>query len=196
MIPTVSIFGAVLIVFVFFFCVVVIPVTGVVVIVYLLVNRSRTKPQPGPGLPAANPPASPAATKTQVMPRKCPQCGAAVAVDAPEGLCPACLLQRGFATETGAPAGQTAFVPPPIPELAELFPQLEILECLGRGGMGAVYKARQPRLDRFVALKILAPEKQNDPQFAERFEREARVLARLSHPHIVSVFDFGETRGR
>jgi tRNA A-37 threonylcarbamoyl transferase component Bud32 len=203
MIPTVSIFGAALIVIVFFFCVIAIPVTGVVVIVYLLVNRSKTKPQPRPGVPAATAPvspraaaASPAAAKTQVMPRKCPQCGAALVVDAPEGLCPACLLQRGFATETGASAGQTAFVPPPIPELAELFPQLEILECLGRGGMGAVYKARQPRLDRFVALKILAPEKQNDPQFAERFEREARVLARLSHPHIVSVFDFGETRGR
>jgi tRNA A-37 threonylcarbamoyl transferase component Bud32 len=130
------------------------------------------------------------------VPRKCPQCGAGLPPDAPEGLCPACLLQRGFATEGGAPAGQPSFVPPPIPELAQLFPQLEILECLGRGGMGAVYKARQPRLDRFVALKILAPEKQNDAQFAERFEREARALARLNHPNIVTVFDFGEVQGR
>ncbi len=62
--------------------------------------------------------------------------------------------------------------------------------------MGAVYKARQPRLDRIVALKILAPEKQNDPQFAERFEREARALARLNHPNIVTVYDFGEVQGR
>ena len=62
--------------------------------------------------------------------------------------------------------------------------------------MGAVYKARQPRLDRFVALKILAPEKQNDLQFAERFEREARALARLNHPNIVTVFDFGEVQGQ
>ena len=54
-----------------------------------------------------------------------------------------------------------------------------------------VYKARQPRLDRLVALKILSPEKQDDPKFAERFEREARALARLHHPNIVTVYDFG-----
>src|SRR5204863_328291 len=75
-------------------------------------------------------------------------------------------------------------VPPPSPkEIAPLFPQLELLECLGRGGMGAVYKARQPKLDRFVALKILAPEKENNPKFTERFTREAQALARLNHPN-------------
>ena len=89
-----------------------------------------------------------------------------------------------------------SFVPPPVSELAAMFPQLEIIECLGRGGMGAVYKARQPRLDRMVALKILSPEKQNDAQFAERFGREARALARLNHPNIVAVHDFGEVQGR
>ena len=61
--------------------------------------------------------------------------------------------------------------------------------------MGAVYKARQPLLNRFVALKILAPEKEKDPQFAERFMREAQALARLNHPSIVTVYDFGETQG-
>ncbi len=148
--------------------------------------------------PAPPPPAKrPAdASKTEVMPRKCPQCGAILKPDAPEGLCPTCLLQRGFATEGGAAPGQPPFVPPSFSELSQLFPQLEILECLGRGGMGAVYKARQPRLDRFVALKILAPEKQNELQFAERFEREARALARLNHPNIVTVFDFGEVQGQ
>src|ERR1019366_2224687 len=65
----------------------------------------------------------------------------------------------------------------------------------GRGGMGVVYKARQPRLDRLVALKILAPEKERDPRFAERFTREARALARLNHPNIVTVHDFGEANG-
>src|ERR1019366_4664561 len=188
---------------VIFFCVVVVPVAGVVAIVYFVANRSKTKSQPTPTLPVSPVTAAPASplqpkpvAKTEVMPRKCPQCGATLQPDVPEGLCPACLLQRGFATEGGAAAGQSSFVPPPIPELAKLFPQLEIMECLGRGGMGAVYKARQPRLDRFVALKILAPEKQNDLQFAERFEREARALARLNHPNIVTVFDFGEVQGR
>ena len=85
--------------------------------------------------------------------------------------------------------------PPPLDEIARHFPQLELLECLGRGGMGVVYKARQPRLDRFVALKILAREKEKDPRFAERFTREAQALARLNHPNIVTVYDFGEADG-
>jgi serine/threonine protein kinase len=61
--------------------------------------------------------------------------------------------------------------------------------------MGVVYKARQPKLNRLVALKILAPEKGADPKFAERFLREAQALARLSHPNIVAVHDFGEVDG-
>jgi len=87
---------------------------------------------------------------------------------------------------------------PPLPpaEVAKLFPHLEIIGFLGRGGMGAVYQARQPRLDRLVALKILSPEKQGDAQFAERFEREARALARLNHSNIVAVYDSGEVQGR
>ncbi len=85
--------------------------------------------------------------------------------------------------------------PPLVGDIAGHFPQLEIIECLGRGGMGVVYKARQPKLDRFVALKILAREKERDTHFAERFQREARALARLNHPNIVAVHDFGETGG-
>jgi len=100
-------------------------------------------------------------------------------------------LQHGFATEGGAPPGSSTFTPPPLAELAKLFPQLEILEVIGQGGMGAVYKARQPSLDRFVALKILAPRSGGDLDFSGRFSREARALARLSHPNIVAVHDFG-----
>ncbi len=88
--------------------------------------------------------------------------------------------------------GTARFVPPSAATLAPLFPQLEILGLLGHGGMGAVYKARQKKLDRLVALKIIRPEAAADPAFAERFNREARTLARLSHPHIVAVHDFGE----
>jgi tRNA A-37 threonylcarbamoyl transferase component Bud32 len=86
-------------------------------------------------------------------------------------------------------------VAPTPDELAPFFPQLEVLELIGQGGMGAVYKARQTKLDRLVAVKILPPEWGRDPAFAERFTREARALARLNHPHIVAVHDFGETGG-
>ena len=134
---------------------------------------------------------NPAAQPTQITRRRCPQCGAELKPDVSEGLCPACLLQRGIATEGGAPPGTPPFVPPTIPDLASLFPQLEIIELIGQGGMGAVYKARQPALDRFVALKILAPRSGGDLDFAERFTREARALAKLSHPNIVAVYDFG-----
>ena len=133
---------------------------------------------------------------------KCNRCGAPLPPDAPEGLCPRCLVALNLATQTEvtgetAPHGPAVSKPSPAPvsEIAKLFPQLEIIECLGRGGMGAVYKARQPRLDRLVALKILSPEKQSDSKFAERFEREARTLARLHHPNIVTIYDFGEVQG-
>ncbi len=107
----------------------------------------------------------------------------------------------GLATQTEAtgefgPHGTRVTKPPPSPDdIAKNFPQLEILDCLGRGGMGVVYKARQPKLNRLVALKILAPEKGADPKFAERFLREAQALARLNHPNIVTVHDFGEADG-
>jgi tRNA A-37 threonylcarbamoyl transferase component Bud32 len=84
---------------------------------------------------------------------------------------------------------------PPIEEIRAALPQFEILECIGRGGMGVVYKARQPQLDRLVALKLLLPGLEHDPGFAERFSREARALAKLSHPNIVAVHDFGESGG-
>jgi predicted Ser/Thr protein kinase len=80
-------------------------------------------------------------------------------------------------------------------EVARRLPQFEIMELLGRGGMGVVYKARQIQLDRIVALKILPPEDAASPGFIERFRREARSLGKLSHPNIVNVHDFGDTNG-
>src|SRR5271154_5325942 len=62
--------------------------------------------------------------------------------------------------------------------------------------MGAVYKARQKQLDRIVALKILPPNISSDASFAERFTREARALAKLNHPNIVTLYEFGETGGQ
>lgn len=135
------------------------------------------------------------------MPTVCPQCEAEIPADAPAGVCPRCLVGAGFDSATGNPSsagtasGRPAFVPPLPEELAEYFPELELLNTVGSGGMGAVYRARQLRLDRIVALKIMPSEFGQDPTFAERFAREAQAMARLSHPNIVLVFDFGEANG-
>ncbi|MBC8097154.1 MAG: serine/threonine protein kinase, partial [Akkermansiaceae bacterium] len=170
-------------------CVVVVlpAAVGIAVLIAWLIKRSK-KSQAAPVPPVLSP-------KTERLPRKCPQCGSVLNADVPEGLCPTCLLQHGIATEGGIPANQPPFVPPTLAELARLFPQLEIISAIGKGGMGAVYKARQPALDRFVALKILAPRPGNELDFGSRFSREARALARLSHPNIVAVYDFGVVPG-
>src|SRR5499427_9971302 len=71
----------------------------------------------------------------------------------------------------------------------------EIVSALGAGGMGEVYKARDTRLDRTVAIKVLPDTLAGDPQFRERFDREARAIAALSHPHICTLYDVGEQDG-
>jgi serine/threonine protein kinase len=67
----------------------------------------------------------------------------------------------------------------------------EILSPLGAGGMGEVYRARDRKLDRDVAVKVLPQAVANDPDALARFEREAKSVAALSHPNILSIFDFG-----
>ncbi len=71
----------------------------------------------------------------------------------------------------------------------------QVVAPVGEGGMAAVYKAYQPGMDRYVALKILPRHFASDPNFAGRFTQEAKVLAKLQHPHILPVFDFGEADG-
>jgi tRNA A-37 threonylcarbamoyl transferase component Bud32 len=80
---------------------------------------------------------------------------------------------------------------PSAEEIAVHFPELEVMERIGAGGMGAVYKVRQPKLDRIVALKVLTRELADQPGFLDRFHREARLLARLHHANIVTLFDTG-----
>jgi serine/threonine protein kinase len=128
--------------------------------------------------------------------RRCPVCQAALPADSPQGLCPACLLKRALESQTAgftesAGVSPARWMPPTVEELAPRFPALEIIELLGRGGMGAVYKVRQKSLDRVAALKILPPHFAEAPAFSERFAREAKALARLNHPNIVTLYEFG-----
>src|SRR5688572_20287025 len=118
--------------------------------------------------------------------RYCPRCGTELS----GGVCPKCVLRLGMRTQTVEPrAGR--FTAPSVEELARRVPALDVIELIGQGGMGAVYKARQRELDRLVAIKVLPVNPAGDPAFAERFTREARALAKLCHPNIVAVYDFG-----
>ena len=125
----------------------------------------------------------------------CPRCDTPLSEGRPEGLCPGCLLKAGLPAEDESGSPARAFTPPPPETLAPSFPQYEILSLIGRGGMGAVYKALHLKLDRLVAIKILPREVGEAPTFEERFVREARTLARLGHRGIVTIHDFGEADG-
>ncbi|MFT3782618.1 MAG: protein kinase [Nibricoccus sp.] len=131
------------------------------------------------------------------IPSRCPQCGAEVAGNAVQGLCPRCLLAINLCADTLLTQNGSCVAAEPLSltEVSRLFPNLEILRLIGRGGMGAVYQARQPSLDRHVALKLLTPPAGDTRGFSERFTREARALARLTHGNIVAVHDFGEQGG-
>lgn len=172
---------------------------GVIGLVLLAVWLSRRGTARTSGDFRSTHPPEPVPTPAAADPGHCAQCGADLPSNAPQGLCPRCVLGVGLAVQTEVaddcgPHG-TKIVAPPEAEVARRFPHLEILGCLGQGGMGVVYKARQPKLNRLVALKILAPEKGAEPKFAERFQREAQALARLNHPNIVTVYDFGDADG-
>ncbi|MEO8351525.1 MAG: protein kinase [Chthoniobacteraceae bacterium] len=123
------------------------------------------------------------------VPKTCQQCGQPILEGSPRGLCALCLISAVVKSD-GPPAPD--FPAPELDDLRRAFPSLEILELLGVGGMGRVYKARQPHLDRLVALKLLPTAFAEDPAWVERFKREARALARLNHPNIVQIYDVGE----
>jgi serine/threonine protein kinase len=124
----------------------------------------------------------------------CPRCGAKLEGGSLADICPKCLLAEvALGDETASQPRR--WTPPSVSAIAAAFPQLDIVELIGAGGMGVVYKARQKSLDRFVALKILAPEYAANQDFAQRFAREAKVLAEVTHPNIVAVHDFGCNEG-
>lgn len=129
--------------------------------------------------------------------RTCPQCGASLDAVPPTAPCPACLLRLGLSDllhgdSESADESSRAAIPEP---LRSRFPEFEWLRVLGEGGMGTVYLARHLALDRLVAIKVIKDALAADPGFAERFSREARTLARLNHPQIVAVHDFGQRDG-
>jgi serine/threonine protein kinase len=68
----------------------------------------------------------------------------------------------------------------------------EVVSAIGAGGMGEVYRARDTRLDRTVAVKVLPPQLAGDPEFRERFDREGRAISQLNHPNICTLYDVGE----
>lgn len=90
---------------------------------------------------------------------------------------------------------ETDFTPPSIEEIAQLLPAYEILSFIAKGGMGAVYMANQRSLDRPVAIKILPRHFGEDAEFRASFETEAKSMAKLNHPNLIGIYDFGQVDG-
>src|SRR5439155_1076994 len=111
----------------------------------------------------------------------CPTCRHQLPADAPFGLCPICLLERGL-PDSGEPD------PTRIDAvLAKRLPQYKLVQFAGRGGMGEVWVIENTALGRKAALKLLSPAVSGAPGFAERFLSEAKTMADLNHPNILSV---------
>jgi len=87
------------------------------------------------------------------------------------------------------------FIAPELEELNQLIPGYEFIDFIAKGGMGAVYLARQVSLDRQVAIKVLPPILCQDEGFKASFETEAKLMAKLNHPNLIGIYDFGDVHG-
>ena len=118
--------------------------------------------------------------------RACSRCGSAFDDSTPDGYCLSCLLREGLGESGEAkPAGG-----------GQRFGNYELLEKIGQGGMGVVYRARQINLDRIVAVKLLPFSQFNNDEAVQRFQAEASAAAGLQHPNIVAIHDVGEHEGQ
>ena len=124
----------------------------------------------------------------------CKTCGGRIEEANANASCPRCLLRMGIDEPTIAQELQRFDLPTPQ-QLDTAIPRLNVIDLIAHGGMGAVYRARQTELDRIVAVKVLPAELSRNQIFAERFAQEARTLASLNHPNIVTIHDSGIANG-
>ncbi len=127
---------------------------------------------------------------------RCEQCGTPMPSGVLQAVCPLCVLNQIKLTGFSGASGAAPFDPLTATELSELLPNFEVDAIIGRGGMGVVYKARQKNLDRQVAIKLLPVEVAVDPEFEDRFMLEAKTMAKLDHPNVAHIYDFGEVEGQ
>ena len=125
--------------------------------------------------------------------KTCPECGATLSSDAPAGLCPQCLFALGAGELRLAEAASSTVS---ADWGGRRFGNYELLEEIGRGGMGVVFKARQFPLNRLVAVKMIRSERLARPEEVRRFRVEAAAAATLQHPHIVAIHEAGEVDGQ